>query len=171
MSRITAEELHKLLPSPTFSELLALEKLRLRLKEKVHIDREEWQFAFQRHASDGTVLYNEVFIRRANYNFGIVELYRAYYATLDLFIRSTPLQNFQYRLGSFNLIHINGSPIMLNGSEVIEFPKEIIPYFISSIKNKTYFKWQDWTITPVGVYFRKIHVDPIALCLFLELSS
>jgi len=173
MSYVSAKELMEILPEASFRELVQLEKLRLQLKEKVRIERGEqgeWQIDFSRTAKDGTPLVNEIFIRRANYELSIVELFRIYYAVLDVYIRKVPIKekNFSYRLGSFNLICLNGQKLMLNGAEVIEFPEEIRPYLISSMRNKTYFRWQDWTITPIATYFRNIKVESIPLYLFLE---
>lgn len=161
-------DLQEVLGELDFWHIVRIEKLRLGLREKVHIRRDDWEVSLSRLTATGERLQNEIFVRRTNYEYGIVELFRIFHCVLDVYIQSQTLKDFSIRYRSLSFVKLKGKKFMLDGVKVVEFPEKDIPYLISSLRNRTYFPYGDFLITPIKTTYKNITLDPVIFYLFLE---
>lgn len=163
------EDLSEVLGHVDFKHLVKLEKLRLGIREKVVIRKEDgWEISLSRKTSSGEVLQNEIFVRKANYEFGIVELFRIYYCVLDIYIQLQTYPDFSVRYRSLSFVKLSGRKLLLDGTQAIHFPEKHIPYLVSSLRNRTYLPYGNFLFTPIKITYRNITIDRVLFYLFLE---
>lgn len=166
----SANKLRDILGYVDFPTLVKLEKLRIQKYEKVSFNTSEgYEISLSRKTESGEILVNEIFVRRAFYAYGVVELFRAYYGELDAYIKTLKYPQLAVRWRGFSFIKTPSGKVMLNGTEIYHFPQEEeLLAFISSLRNGTYYKLNHWLITPEKATYKNLLVDKVLLYLFLE---
>lgn len=154
----------------SFDTLVRLEKVRTRRYDKAFYKREDgYEVSVSRKTSEGEELENELFIRVSNYAYGIEGIpFRTFYPCLDFYIKTRRYGDFSFRFRAFRFVKYKGEKYMVNGSEIVKFSEAYIPLLVSALRERTYFKWNDFLITPLKTTYRGILVDTVGLYLFLE---
>lgn len=153
-----------------FEVLVRLEKVRIRRYEKAFYLREDgYRVDISRKTAGGEVLENELFIRVSNYSYGVEGLpFRTFYPCLDVYIRTRRYGNIVYRYRGFTFVKQGKEKYILNGLEMINLDRDYVPVLISALRERTYFKWNGFLITPLKTTYKNCMVDTVGLYLFLE---
>lgn len=153
-----------------FEALVRLEKVRTRRYERAFYLREDgYRVDISRKSSGGEILENELFIRVSNYAYGIEGLpFRTFYPCLDVYIRTRRYPSIVYRYRGFTFVKQGMEKYMLNGLELVKFDKDYVPVLISALRERTYFRWNHFLITPLKTTYKNHIVDTVGLYLFLE---
>lgn len=165
-------DLHEILHTVDFGTLIRLEKLRTGHYSSVKIKREDgWEIALTTKTAEGEKLQNEIFIRKSNYAYGVVELYRTFHCALDVYIQSLSYQSINYRWDKWVFgKDKKGAYLLLGGIKEIRPKKEHYLYLISALRNRTYLHLDGFLITPLKATYEGFLIDRVGLYLLLEKS-